>query len=258
MFPAQQSEPAITLGLNEAATQIPASPAAAETLQFRKAEIAAEAGARACAICRQPVEGEYYQINGSHACAACAQQRIAVQQQRGGWSGFGRAALYGMGGAVAGSLLFMLVSYATHMTFSLLAIVVGVMVARAVLLGSRGCRGKRYQVLAVLLTYGAITSSYIPEMVSGLKQYQAKHKKAPAVSAAVPAPSTLPKLGVVGMALLLVFLIVLCLAAPFQMLASGGGIFNLIIIGIGLFQAWKLTKPDRTPVLGPYAALKAA
>jgi hypothetical protein len=229
-----------------------------ETLQFRKAEIAAEAGGRACAICRQPVEGEYYQINGSSACAACAQQRLAVQQHRGGWPEFGRAALFGLGGAIAGALLFVLVSYATHMTFGLLAIVVGVMVGKAVLLGSRGCRGKRYQVLAVLLTYGAITTSYIPEMISEVTQYRAKQKKVSAASAAAPAPFTGQKLGVIGIALAVVFLIAIALAAPFLMLASGAGFFNLIIIGIGLFQAWKLTKPDRALVMGPYPSSKAA
>jgi hypothetical protein len=268
MFTPQTLEPMIAPGLNEAATQIPATqnpateypsaPPSAETLQFRKAEIPAEAGVRTCAVCRQPVEGEYYQINGANACAACAQQRLAGQQRRGGWPEFSRAALFGLGGAFGGALLFALVSYATHMTFSLLSIVVGVMVGKAVLLGSRGCRSRRYQVLAVLLTYGAITTSYIPDLVSEFKQYQAKAKKGSVASAAAPAPTTAKRFGVVGIAVLLVFLIAVSLAAPFLMLASGAGFFNLIIIGIGLFQAWKLTKPDRAKVMGPYPSSEPA
>jgi hypothetical protein len=250
-----QLEPMIAPGLNEAATQIPP---AAEALQFRTAEIAAKLGGRACAICRRPVEGDYYQINGASACAACAQQRLAGQQRRGGWPEFGRAALFGLGGAFAGALLFAVVSYATHMTFGLLSIVAGVMVGKAVLRGSRGCRGRRFQVLAVLLTYGAITTSYLPEMYSEYKQYQAKHKKDSAASGAAPAPTTVRKFGGARIVIGLILLIAVSLAAPLLMLSNGAGIFNLIIVGIGLFQAWKLTKPDRALVLGPYPSSEPA
>jgi hypothetical protein len=43
---------------------------------------------------------------------------------------------------------------------------------------------------------------------------------------------------------------------PFMMLAHSplSGIINLVIIGIGLRQAWRLTTPYRETILGPYAA----
>ena len=45
------------------------------------------------------------------------------------------------------------------------------------------------------------------------------------------------------------------LAIPFLVLlnAPASGLINLVIIGIGLLQAWRITKPDQTPILGPFS-----
>ena len=42
-------------------------------------------------------------------------------------------------------------------------------------------------------------------------------------------------------------------AIPFLVLLSEpvSGLINLVIIGIGLLQAWRITQPDRAPILGP-------
>lgn len=261
MFPPNEPEPMITLGLDEPAKENPAAAPAADTLQFRKAEMAAESTGRLCSVCQQPISGDYYQINGANGCASCAQHVTTLLKRRSGWPEFGRAALFGLGGAIAGSLLYALVSYATHMSFSLLAIVVGIMVAKAVLAGSRGCRGRRFQVLAVLLTYGSITSSYIPAMITGVTKSQAKRKAASAAKSAPATPTTAPAttapkppLGLLGLALGLIFFLVLALIAPFLMLTSVSGLINLLIIGIGLMQAWRRTKAIDVTVVGPYPA----
>jgi hypothetical protein len=246
----------IRLGLNEPAKADPAAAPSADTLQFRKAEIVTEATGRACTVCQQPVSGEYYQINGADGCASCAKQVIAIQQRRGGWTEFGRAALFGLGAAIAGALLFAIVSYATHMTFSLLAIVVGVMVAKAVLIGSRGCRGRRFQVLAVLLTYGSITTSYIPDLIAGIANSAGQAEGRDAQKLAAPSATPTPAKPVSGaqLALGLAFLTGIALVAPFLMLTDISGIINLVIIGIGLMQAWRRTRPIQAVVVGPYAA----
>jgi hypothetical protein len=51
----------------------------------------------------------------------------------------------------------------------------------------------------------------------------------------------------------LAILIGVTFAIPFLVLLSEpvSGLINLVIIGIGLLQAWRITQPDRAPILGP-------
>lgn len=250
MFPKQEPEPMIQLGLNELPAPSMDAPAA-EALQFQTA-VPDDPSVRHCSLCSQTIPTEYYHVAGAVACPRCAQTRLASQQWTGGWGEFGRAALFGIGAAFLGSLLFAIVSMAIHARFGLLAIVVGVMVGKAILMGSRGCRGRRYQVLALILTYGAITTSYVPEIVTGLakasKNLEAKRNSG-AAPAVTPSKAT-PVLLLVGV----VVIFALALAAPFLLLTQGTGFFGLIIIAIGLWEAWKLTAADTTAIMGPYTA----
>jgi len=161
------------------------------------------------------------------------------------------------------------------------AVLVGVMVGKAVRKGSGGRGGRGYQVLAVVLTYCCIAANYVPDVIQGIAEAAHRQRStqttqdggsqatapnpsgAPTAAApdsgTVPAspahPSTAhPKPSVAKAALLLVMLagIVfgLALAAPFL-----GGMQNaigLLIIGIALWQAWKLTARRRLAITGPY------
>ena len=243
MFPSEQPV---------AATE---SAASAGTLQFRKAEMAGEQGTRVCSVCRQAIGGEYYQVNGAEAHGVCTQQVLAIHQRRGGAAEFGRAVACGLGAAISGSISFMIVTY-THIPFrTWLSILIGIVVAKAIVYGSRGCRGRRYQVLAVLLTYGSITTSYVPLVAQGFSQAakKAQEKKGIAQNAA-SAPAETQKVGAAGLAVGTVFLFVFSLAAPLVMLGSAWGWFNLLIIAFGLMRAWRGTAAIATKVTGPFAA----
>ena len=62
-----------------------------------------------------------------------------------------------------------------------------------------------------------------------------------------------PGQAVVGLGVALAALTAISLASPFLELTQGfGGIINLVIIAIGLRQAWRLTRPDEAPITGPY------
>jgi hypothetical protein len=177
---------------------------------------------------------------------------------------FGRGLLFGIGAALAGSILWALVSAVTGMQFALLSIVIGIMVGKAVTYGARGCRGRRYQIAAVLLTYGAITTSYIPQYISEIAGMRTRKAKAAAKSDSghLPAPSatqnpTTPAkpISVLSYFIFAVLLVALSLIAPFIGVSAGfSGILNLVIIFIGLSRAWLYTKPDNAPILGPYPA----
>src|SRR5674476_497773 len=72
------------------------------------------------------------------------------------------AALYGRAAALGGCMLYALVAIVLHAEIGLIAILVGWMVGKAIRHGSYGRGGRPQQILAVALTYFAITTSYIP------------------------------------------------------------------------------------------------
>jgi hypothetical protein len=231
-------------------------------LQFQTAEPLPSAGeaaaGRSCVICKQPIVNQYYQAQGAVVCEMCA-QRIQSGQQAPPPVSLARAALFGVAAAVAGSLLYATVSIVTGLEIGLIAIVVGVMVGKAVRRGSNGLGGRPQQILAVLLTYFAITTSYIPVIIyHQIKEPQAVakavadgHKDAAQVTS-----SEQPKMSA-GAAVLMLLLI--AAAAPFLSLTSGvSALISLFIIFIGLKQAWRLTARPEILVMGPYEAEAAA
>ena len=155
-----------------------------------------------------------------------------------------RAVGAGLGAAFIGSLVYFLVSALTGYEFGLIAIAVGWGVGVAVRWGSNGRGGRRYQVLAAALTYLAIVSTYIPPIIEEVLapaalEEEAVHELALAAAISPVAepeePATIRDL-VMGS----VFLIALAAAAPF--LAGAENVIGLLIIGIGLWQAWKLNR----------------
>jgi hypothetical protein len=176
----------------------------------------------------------------------CA-QRIQTGQQAAPPLSLMRAALYGGAAAFGGCLLYALVAIVLHAEIGLIAILVGWMVGKAIRYASYGRGGRPQQILAVALTYFAITTSYIPVFIyHGATVAQTKN--AP-VSSSAPA-DVRPRMSF-GAAVL--FLLMIAAIAPFMSLTSGlSGLISLFIIFIGLRQAWKLTERREILVMGPY------
>jgi hypothetical protein len=226
-----------------------------EDLQFQHAEplpveSAADANAQRCVVCKNAIGVTYFHAQGQVICPACA-ERIQSGQQAPPAIALGRAALYGAGAALAGSILYAAVAILLDLQIGIIAIVVGVMVGKAVRAGSKGLGGRPQQILAVVLTYFAITTSYIPVFlheVSKNPQIVAKAKQDAAKNPST-APRRAPRMGVVGA---IVTLLLIFAAAPFFGLTSVGGLISLFIIFIGLKQAWRLTGRSEILVMGPY------
>jgi hypothetical protein len=237
-------------------------PPSPQDLQFQHAEPIAEAScsegsAPACAACKQPVGGTYYQAQGHVLCPLCA-ARIQAGQQAAPALSLMRAALYGGAAALAGCTLYALVAIVLHAEVGLIAILVGWMVGKAIRHASYGRGGRPQQILAVALTYFAITTSYIPVIlyhastnprrVEQQRQRQAQTTEAPDGS---DAPAEVrPRMSFGTTAL---FLLVLTAAAPFMALTSGVSAWiSLFILFIGLQRAWKLTERREIQLMGPY------
>ena len=233
----------------------------APNLQFDRAESGDQGSNPAsCTSCKNPLQGSYYEANGAVVCEAC---RTALEKEwnRGSGAGrFGRALLFGIVAAAVGAGLYYAILAVTGYELGLVAIVVGLMVGVAVKKGSNGRGGWRYQALAMFLTYTSIVSSYVPLIVKGIRE-QGAIESADSLGArpanASASAATVDSINAAaepvspgGLVLALLTMIGLLYALPF--LAGFENILGLVIIGIGLYEAWKLNKPQSLSFTGPY------
>jgi hypothetical protein len=226
-------------------------------LQFRRAQpiVNTEAPAdRSCAACKQLISEEHYQVQNHVICASCAAKIRAGQQSQKPVPLF-RAVIYGAGAALAGCLLYAIV-LAMGVQIGIVALAVGWMVGKAIRHGSYGTGGRPQQILAVALTYFAISTSFFPAAVFvGVKHgIEAKNaaKTQSAATAQPPVQEAKPKISR-GAALggLLVFAVI----SPFLELKYSpvGGLISLFILFIGLQRAWAMTARHEIIVTGPYS-----
>lgn len=256
-------------------------------LSFDRAEFD-QAPAFVCVHCGRPPGESYYLLSGKEPrlfCPACAEGFRAYAAR--GFSPliFLQAALCGLAAAVAAAVLWFAVSYFTGLVLGIVAIVVGVMVGLAVRKGSRGRGGWPYQALAILLTYMAVVAGFMPDFVAGLKevieqQEAASHAGSPENADSSSADSGLgdeseiePLFdeaeleGVVGGGLedeesvslvevlfALGVLYAYFLKAFLPGIIQSGDIMMMVIVGIALYEAWKLNKriPLSTLLSGPF------
>jgi hypothetical protein len=229
-------------------------------MQFDKVDLVAPAEARSCRICKLPIASEYFQIGQAIICGRCATTLGGSQEGRGM---FPRALLFGVGAALLGTIVWFAIIKATDHEFGLLAIGVGLFVGTAVKRGGRGLGGWRYQTLAMVLTYISITGAYVPLVLKSAMEANAesasKVKPSPAATEdatnGIPAPTAAAdkkapdeKPGAGSLLLAIGLLLGLAFIAPFM--AGASNIMGIIIIGIGLYEAWKLNR--RIPLSGPF------
>ena len=251
-----------------------------ETLQLDHAEpLAATVEAVKCASCGCSITDAYFTVGPQTVCAPCRDQVLQQLTTRRGES-FGRGLLWGIGGAALGSLLYFAVSKITGYEIGLVGIAAGFLVGHGIRRGSRSLGGRRYQILGAVLTYLAIVTTYVPQVVAALRSSAAADPNA-AASASVhplsqpppspsidgpvaPAPaapaaptepmSPLKALG--ALALLTVFVFGLAAVAP--ILAGPANFMGWIIIGFSIWEAWKLNRHIEVPIRGPFRVGAAA
>ena len=219
---------------------------------------------KSCSICGVSPLDMYYVASGDVVCSDCAQEIAQKKPPEPGISGLGRALLYGSGAALLGTILYYAVLALTGVEIGFLAVIVGWLVGRAVRKGGRECGGWKLQTMAVALTYCSIIGSYVPLVIkAAAQQMEKKQSSAKDVSKGAQAAQVdtakkaapPPPITAVGLLAGLLIFAALMLAMPF--LAGLENILGLFIIGLGLWEAWRI---NRKPVLmpaGPFFA-KAA
>ena len=240
-----------------------------QELQFERAEFENAPAQAQCAECNRQLTGFYFDVNGQTVCEAC---KYTIEARLTGGSAAGRfvrATGAGVVAAAIGSAIYYAISALTGYEFGLIAIVVGYAVGSAVRWGSDGRGGKSYQALAIALTYMAIVTTYIPPIVEELRKgpaIDAEAVQAGAVpttptasatpaSATTDAPSTTPPAdtmpGLGGLVFAVLVLLAIACVAPF--FAGFENIIGIVIIGIGLYEAWKLNRRSTLTITGPHA-----
>jgi len=228
----------------------------------------------ACGQCSLPIGEQYYTAGDLVLCERCRGLTQEAWAQSTGAGRMVRALGLGAGAAVLGAALWTAVVQLTGYELGLIAIVVGLLVGGAVRMGTRGRGGHIYQVMAVGLTYLAIVASYVPYVIQGLEQAvaaeQAVHEAgteavAPAEQGtlagageeaareAVPAPAVAqPDRAPTALEWVAYAAIVLAIAASAPFLAGFENAIGILIIGIALWQAWKMNARAELELAGPF------
>jgi hypothetical protein len=239
---------------NQSPPEFAPPPASQPIPQFSTAEYSHIPGTERCRICSNLISGAYFRVNGLMACENCARQATEGQPSD-SHSAFARGLLLGVGAAVLGLIAYATFTIVTGWFLGYIALGVGWFVAKAIMKGSNGIGGRRYQVAAVILTYAAISLASIPILIS----YGIKHRAArthPSASATQPQPTTSSSAGAqssessspapakkkdwtsaIGQ------LALWGLASPFlQLREPFHGAIGLFILFIGIRIAWQLTQ----------------
>ncbi len=239
--------------------------------QFGTAEYPAAPKGDVCKVCKTTITGVYYRANGSMVCGSCA-DRLQRELPQDSHAAFVRAGLFGLGGFAVGLALYAGFVIITGISIGYAALAVGWIVGKAMMMGSKGIGGKRYQVTAVLLTYAAVSMAFIPIVFSLINKDKAQKQqtqiqspadqnageRGSAPPAATPqadqATDPANKKAPVGLLEWLGKLAMIGLASPFLELQDGfSGIIGLIILFVGMRFAWKMTAGHpRIAVDGPF------
>jgi len=240
--------------------------------QFGTAEYKGTASGESCRACKQTITGEYYRVNGVQACAACV-EKVKQQVPKDTHGAFVRGILFGVGGAIAGLIVYSVFAIVTGIVIGYVSLAVGWLVGKAIRMGSKGIGGRRYQIVALAFTYAAVSMSAIPIGISAyVKEKKAKenvvvtspqgdaNSSAGASGGATSEPAEggakEPKMSAAAAIGALVFA---GLASPFLELGNEpSGIIGLVILAVGMNIAWKLTAAPKLDIMGPFKASESA
>lgn len=198
-------------------------------MQFDQAEFP-EAATVTCSSCKRPVVGEYFTLNQQLMCGDCTQQIREILNGKGSSAGrFLQAILFGSGAALVGTAVYAGVMILANSEWGIISIALGWLVGSAVRRGSKGRGGWRYQLLAAFLTYTSICAAYGVVIWS---QAEVEHSA--------------------SLALAIVFT---AYGIPFMQGADN--ILGLLIIGFGVWRAWRMNQAIKLDITGPHSLAAA-
>ena len=214
-----------------------------------------------CTVCQRAVSDEYFDVDGQSVCDGCRTQLAQLAQTPRGWGLFVKAGLFGLVAAILGAILYYAVIAITNFEIGIVAIAIGYMVGWAIRKATANRGGRRYQVLALVLTYWAVGLAYTPLTFQQFADEDKKEQAQKATDTAAPAPAEPPdEATAMNIPLVLAILVGFSLALPVLVVFGSlpGGVLSALIIGIGMRQAWHMTAVAPLQISGPYRVAAAA
>ena len=176
--------------------------------------------------------------------------------------------------AIAGAILYYAVIAITNFEIGIVAIAIGYMVGYAVHRGAGLRGGRRFQILAVALTYWAVGLAYTPIAFRDVVQETTASEAAADAASGENALATDDAQGTAppgqeanagqapgtdessdtGFAGAIALLLGITFTLPVMAIAGSmpGGVISAAIIGFGMMQAWQMTGAAPVAVTGPY------
>lgn len=234
------------------------------TPQFGTAEYIGKSGNDHCHFCHRPIAGQYYRANDSMACADCARQ-AHDELAKDTHAAYMRALAFGIGAAIVGLALYAAFTIVTGLAIGYVSLAVGWMVGKAMMKGSNGVGGRRYQITAVLLTYAAVSMAAIPiwlhyahEHDQPRNEQQSLQDEQRQLEAESGRPNTQAVRPQVSVATWLGRVALIGLASPFLEVWGGGvslsWLIGLLILFVGMRFAWRITAGLPLKIYGPFQA----
>jgi hypothetical protein len=245
-----------------------------EALQFDRvisestSAAAASTLAVTCAVCQASIETEYFDVNGNVVCSRCRTAAESAATTPRGIVPLMTAGVFGLGAGLVGAVIYYAVMAIANLEIGIVAILIGYMVGYAVRRGARGRGGRRFQVLAVALTYASIALAYSPMVfkqvldtdrsartaLSATKSSGRSNNNSNTAAATQGERGATTKLSGGRVLLSLVFVAAFIAALPVLGIIGSFpfGLISAFIIFIGLKQAWTMTGVTRLQILGPY------
>lgn len=140
-------------------------------LNFDKVDAGEQGPAQStCALCQEPLTYQYFEVNQKVICPPCKDKYEEQMERSKGASRYIKAFLLGLPAGLVGAGIYYAIMALTGYEFGLIAILIGFMVGMAVRYGSNHRGGIGLQIMAALITYCSICSTYIPMIIQGLQE----------------------------------------------------------------------------------------
>lgn len=265
----------------------------ADDLQFSAVESATPGqtvAAPQCVVCHRPINDAYFTAGDKVVCPDCRNRYEATLRGGSGFWRFVKATALGIAAGIVGAAVWFGITYATDRILAIVSIGVGLLVGVAVRVGSEKRGGIGYQFLAVVLTYLALGVGLAPKLIMDIyEKHKADHPSlatsggSRAVASTQDSATTRqsattqqsassatasgafddddadnapPKrLAGKGLAIAIIAAVVLVvgvvLLAPIGV--AFGSIIGVVIIGIALWEAWRINRSRRLSLAGPFS-----
>lgn len=191
--------------------------------RFDLSGAAARATPRVCQSCNAALSDRYWWVDGVVSCARCVGEVRRAEARARRASSLARAALHAAPVVAVGGAGYALLVWATDAWFSWVTIGLGYLIGVAVRSAAGRFSTRQHQALAVALTYVTVCLGNVAPVAQALRPEGAF--------------AVLP----------------VCLLMPLLALANGfSGAVSILIVGVGLREAWRRSAGAAPTVAGPH------